>query len=732
MISIVLLAATTVAALLIFSALRPPLWKDDWAAPPGFAEMLADFSAGRASDGEARMKTIFGRHRSPLWRQRADLALGVARLRRREYDAASKALRKASRGGPVLSFTSLKRAEALLGAGRFREAEGILREARGRADDPVLADDLAIASARALAAQGLNERARQELASYLSSKDCREKGRVLEAATALAETSGDRGEAIELARRLYLEEPRSREAAAALDRLTALATPPLRFTTRDLPKVAARARTLIDAEDGKAALATWDLVLASVPTASSDPRWRLEIAEAAVEAKQPGRALALLRTTARPGNAHRAWLLGRALFGVGRDREAIASLRVAASGDGPHAEDALFRLATSLDQTDRDGEGLERFLEYIRRFKDGDRMDGALWRAGWLSYRLGKRDQAHGLFQKLLARSGAAAYHPSAIYWIGRAQEARKRTASAIASYRQIVSRWSRDYYGLLASRRLSALGAAAAPKAALSTPPARASAGEIGSLGHPPRDFCERSGGSPADFRVGAGCELETIGFFLDAQKQYEAALSPSPDRAVLLRLSEIALKRGDRGAAISRLKAAVPDYLGAPIETLPRRFWEVLYPRSEWETLAAAARARRLDPSLICGLILQESGFNPLAVSQAGAVGLMQVLPGTGSDAARALGETRFRPSRLLEPAMNIRVGTWHFSQLLARQGGALEIALAAYNAGEARVRHWRSVFGTNEPTFFVEEVPYTETRLYVKRVLSHAAMYRAIYGP
>jgi soluble lytic murein transglycosylase len=181
-----------------------------------------------------------------------------------------------------------------------------------------------------------------------------------------------------------------------------------------------------------------------------------------------------------------------------------------------------------------------------------------------------------------------------------------------------------------------------------------------------------------------------------------------------------------------MARLKSAVPDYLGAPIESLPRRYWEVLFPRSEWTLIAQAARSRRLDANLMCGLILQESAFNPLAVSQAGAMGLMQVLPGTGSDAARVLGDKGFRPSRLLEPAVNIRMGTWHFSELLGRQGGSIELALAAYNAGEARVRGWRSVFGTSEPAYFVEEVPYSETRLYVKRILSHAAMYRAIYGP
>jgi soluble lytic murein transglycosylase len=131
------------------------------------------------------------------------------------------------------------------------------------------------------------------------------------------------------------------------------------------------------------------------------------------------------------------------------------------------------------------------------------------------------------------------------------------------------------------------------------------------------------------------------------------------------------------------------------------------------------------------VAGLILQESGFNPLAVSHAGALGLMQVLPSTGADAARVLGIRNFTAARLLEPETNIRIGTWYFAGVLAHFNRRIELALASYNAGESRVRHWQSVFGTSEPTYFVEEVPYVETRLYVKRVLSHSAMYHAIYG-
>ena len=249
--------------------------------------------------------------------------------------------------------------------------------------------------------------------------------------------------------------------------------------------------------------------------------------------------------------------------------------------------------------------------------------------------------------------------------------------------------------------------------------------------VGAPSRAFCLAARAPGSEARVAAACELETAGLFTDAEREYESAVQGRPDRDLLLRLSELVLHRGDRGGAISRLKSAVPDYLSIPIGSLPRRYWELLYPRREWERIEESSRRWKLDPALVCGLILQESAFNPLAVSGAGAMGLMQVLPGTGRDAAASEGAAGFTPARLLEPATNILLGTRHLAQLIGRCGGRLELALAAYNAGEARLERWRTRFGGSDPTTFVEDLPYTETRLYVKRILSHAAMYRAIYG-
>jgi soluble lytic murein transglycosylase len=431
--------------------------------------------------------------------------------------------------------------------------------------------------------------------------------------------------------------------------------------------------------------------------------------------------------------ARTAWLRARALLALGRQREGLRILGQHAGGRSADAAACRFLLATSLDQSDQDREALEEFAGYARDHADGKNLDAALWRAGWLSFRFRRYAESERLFRRLLDRPNGAPYHPSSRYWLARALEARGLRGVAVDLYRRILREHTRDYYGLRSKERLRSLGAAGPAAADGHGAPPGAAAGPDDppeTLGRPSQEFCAKPRPGRAQDRVLTGCELETVGLFQDAEIEYRAAAEADPDRALALRLAELALRRGDRAGATERLKAAVPDHLSVPTGSLPMRYWELLYPLRERDKIDEMARARRLEPNLVCALILQESAFNPLAVSKAGAMGLMQILPETGREAAAAIDERGFSPARLLEPSTNVRLGTWHFAEILRRCEGRIELALAAYTAGEGRLRTWRRRYDTSDPSVFVEEIPFTETRLYVKRILSHAAMYRELY--
>ena len=121
-----------------------------------------------------------------------------------------------------------------------------------------------------------------------------------------------------------------------------------------------------------------------------------------------------------------------------------------------------------------------------------------------------------------------------------------------------------------------------------------------------------------------------------------------------------------------------------------LPEEVWDFLYPQAYWKLIAAQARLNHLDPYLVMGLIRQESAFSPRALSVANARGLMQVLPETAAHSTRP-SRTRAAERRLYDPNYNVRVGCAYLAGLLKDFDGRPELAMAAYNAGDFRVKDW-----------------------------------------
>ena len=138
--------------------------------------------------------------------------------------------------------------------------------------------------------------------------------------------------------------------------------------------------------------------------------------------------------------------------------------------------------------------------------------------------------------------------------------------------------------------------------------------------------------------------------------------------------------------------------------------------------------------DLALVYAVARQESEFSSGAVSGAGARGLMQILPATARETARRNG-LAFNPARLTaDPAYNTQLGAAYLGQLLNDEGGSLVLALAAYNAGAARVQQWIAAYGdprkaTIEPIDWVQRIPFDETRDYVERVAQNLQVYRAL---
>ena len=149
--------------------------------------------------------------------------------------------------------------------------------------------------------------------------------------------------------------------------------------------------------------------------------------------------------------------------------------------------------------------------------------------------------------------------------------------------------------------------------------------------------------------------------------------------------------------------------------------------FPMPFRDELVARAKEIGLDPAYVYGLIRQESRFITDARSHAGASGLMQVMPATARWTARKIG-LDYSPSMINDRETNLKLGTGYLKLVLDDFEGSQAMAAAAYNAGPGRPRRWREG-PMLEPAAWAENIPFNETRDYVKKVLSNASFYAAI---
>jgi len=157
---------------------------------------------------------------------------------------------------------------------------------------------------------------------------------------------------------------------------------------------------------------------------------------------------------------------------------------------------------------------------------------------------------------------------------------------------------------------------------------------------------------------------------------------------------------------------------------------FWKMLYPLPYRDSIFKYSRQFKLDPYLVAAVIRVESKFNPYAKSARGALGLMQLMPGTARWVAGNL-KVDFKEEQLFDPQYNIMIGCWYLSNLESEFGGNLLLILAAYNGGRGNVRRWikNRQWGGNLQT--VDQIPFPETREFVKKVLRDYERYKLIYG-
>jgi peptidoglycan lytic transglycosylase len=473
------------------------------------------------------------------------------------------------------------------------------------------------------------------------------------------------------------------------------------------------ARTLDRAGDGRQALRAYDRGVrltaeegGAVPLSMRIERARLmgTVRGRQTEAIEEFRAIRESTDNARIGARNlEQWARLRRRQGLTRH---VATLRRWLLEEYPGSDEAVEVVWSRASQAEGGGrvrDALEKYAFIAEHAPTHARAGQARMRSGQIRLSRSDPEGAAEVFESYLHDFPTGRRWTEAAYWSGRTRLELGDTAAAHADLRRILREDPVSYYAVVASEL----------------------------LGVPFRVKLPAGERSPVPDWLAEGLHR------LD--RLTEAGL-PRGSSAEIARLIERA--RGSTGATLDLAEALIARgrtvdginlgwALRADGHEWDERLLRVAYPFPYRELVRREAEEWGLDPLVMAALIRQESAFKADIVSHAGAVGLMQVMPPTGAQLARAHGPAGFRRGNLTAPEVNLHLGAAFFVEMSARYDGELPLVLSAYNAGPTRASRWRRYPEAADPLRFTERIPFVETRGYVKNVRRNMGLYRALYG-
>ena len=360
-----------------------------------------------------------------------------------------------------------------------------------------------------------------------------------------------------------------------------------------------------------------------------------------------------------------------------------ALMEIADAGTGDPAASALAELANLFARIGEEDKA-SRFEEILLEKHSSSRFAAAaLWEKGWSAWKRGDIRAADAAWTRALDAGNDRRQESRLLYWTAKANERLGDSKTATELLERLRKSYPTDYYTYLAFP---------------------SGPGKVQNL--------------VPDQLAGGGGKLAEWGFVIYARMQ----LSSSEDPASRFASARLALWLGDARSALLDSIPLVP--LLTRYDNIPLPLLETLYPRAREREVMAASSRFGIDPVDIWAIMRRESAFDEEAVSSAGAMGLMQLMPPTARENALMLGE---KEGDYFDPAKNILLGVHHFSRLM-KMFDRIEFAVAAYNAGQGAVGRWLPPKRSVEE--WVEDIPYGETREFVRQVMANRYIYRITY--
>lgn len=365
----------------------------------------------------------------------------------------------------------------------------------------------------------------------------------------------------------------------------------------------------------------------------------------------------------------------------GKFAEALESLR---SMKDPRAGALLIAHAAEMRNEGKNDEALALYRNVLKEYPF---QEDARWGIAWTEYLAGNYDTASRVLADMYERYNSDRYY----YWMLRSEE-KKSSAPLVGSYSSLCSR--DGYYGLLGCLR-AGLGVR------------RVSVIQD-----------DQSTVDPDLFRRYE--MLRELGMKKEALRELKILIKGLAGREDILLFSRKLKDIGEYKSSIS-VATRLPYH---------EKLHNLIYPVAYWDVIEKVAGRFNIDPLFILSVAREESRLDPEARSIAGAVGLMQLMPDTATMVSRSLKRPVSAEDEFYDVETNIVLGSYYLKMLVDRFGSIIP-AIAAYNAGGNAVQRWLTTIPSSSSDEFVEEIPYPETRNYVKKVLATLHQYKRANG-
>lgn len=357
------------------------------------------------------------------------------------------------------------------------------------------------------------------------------------------------------------------------------------------------------------------------------------------------------------------------------------------------------------------------FWQLLKKFPQSDYASDSLWNLFRYYYQTSKDgyDFAIKLGEKHISTYINTKASPAVHFWMGKIYEKRGNRGKAFEYYEKTVSKYPDDYYAFRASGRIKAL-----------------------KTGHD----------------IGWGTNLNN-----NIPDDISVVNLPYKEYEIIYRYGTFVnelINAGDYETILSMIKYINDDgflesWVNSQLGSVSRSIvlarnameklekkpdfndnkWKLIYPIYFPDKINKNAKSNNLDPAIVISLMKEESYFNTFALSSSNARGLMQLLPGTAYDISRWKELGSYSSIELFDPDVNIKLGTAYLNYVKESLSNNMLFAVAAYNGGPGAVESWIKVYLKGDTDEFIENIPYEQTRTYVKKVYRSYWNYKKLYN-